>query len=122
MPAVIGTLIHIEVRNMLERLLTDRQVTLKYLKAGLDMAETEAMQHRPNYRQNARQYAKWEREYSRRGFATLPFAIFSDYYYSKYGTINENGMMADNRLMIGYKRNPGDKPVLYAERRGYTKV
>ncbi|MGB8958663.1 MAG: hypothetical protein WCC00_06580 [Candidatus Aminicenantales bacterium] len=111
---------------MLERLISDRKVILRYLRAGLDIADYRIAkyafrkyEHLKIPREQA--FSKWEREYARRGYATLPIGLFENYHNRHLGLTHETEMIADADIKpFLVKRAPGQEPVYYADEDVYS--
>ena len=106
---------------MLERLLADKKVTLNYLHAGLDIADYTAAkyqfakyEHLKIPREQA--FSKWEREYARRGYATLPIEVFHYYRDMHFNMCDATQMITDEKIkpLLFVKRAKGEEPVFYA--------
>ena len=113
---------------MLERLLSDKKVTLKYLHAGLDIADYYAAkwqystyEHLKLPREQA--FSRWEREYARRGFVTLPLEVFHFFRERHFNVQGAEQMIDDEEVkpLIRLKRPRGAPPVYYAEKEGYDR-
>jgi len=112
---------------MLERLMSDRKVTLRYLRAGLDIADFrlylypyQKYTHLKIPREQA--FSRWERAYARRGYATLPVEVFENYHRQHHlGPSHEAEEMTEDIKPLLVKRAPGQEPVYYADEYGFSK-
>ena len=92
---------------MFKRFLPDKQVAKKYLEAGLKFGSAVSylyMGECVGFSSMLDKLKKWEAEYSKRGFRTIPIEIFTDSAGWGHPLIGENE-----------KLNPDEKPVFHAK-------
>jgi len=110
---------------MLERLMFDRQVILRYLRAGLDIADYRIAKWTMSTYEHLkvpleRAFRRWEREYARRGYVTLPLKLF-EHYRHQHHFPQERIMIQDEGIKpLLVKRAPGQEPVYYADEYGFS--
>jgi len=101
--------------RLLMKLLPDSTVEKKYIQAGRDfgdMISYSFMGDDLNERWLLQKWARWEKEYARRGFRTIGIDAFID--VGGYGKLLPN--------ITGQKCEEGEEPVLHAQiyRKGFS--
>ncbi len=92
---------------MFEKLMTDKQIERRYLKAGRVFGAAVNYSHTAKGVKFLDLFNNWkalESEYARRGYRTIPLGDFVC--YGGYGLIPKN---------VGEKRSEGEEAVLYTE-------
>jgi hypothetical protein len=95
--------------TMFEQFLTDEAVQRLYAKAGGDFGDAYGYMPKGSPVCGGEFFAewkKWEAEYARRGYRTLPLQAFIRY-----------GHYGEKLTGLGVKRAPGEEAILWAEGR-----